>query len=210
MFQLLHLMCRSNLRVAIVEIPHHGPYHAQCSQQIEGRAPSHPHHHRYHHKGRQGASHARCSPHVALCLAHFAFLKPSADNTRRARRRSCLTDAEHKADDQQRSQSSSQAREGRECRPPQHDGSQYLPVSEPIAQRTHRNLHQSIAQDECTLHPSPLRRTQVQVVHDARPCHADIDSVQECHHAQNHEHGQNHILIFHCSLFTVHYSLLQS
>ena len=73
-------------------------------------------------------------------------------------------------------------------------------MPEPIAQCTHRYLHQTIGKDEGTLYPSPLRGRQVQIVHDRRARHTNIDTIQESHHAQDDEHGQDHVLTFHKSI----------
>ena len=181
----------------IPPIPHYGPDDTQGSQQVERHAPAHRHHDRDDDKRSQCAPQSRGCPHVALCLAHLVLLKPATDDSRGARRRARLAYAEHKPYDQQRHQSASHARKGRECRPPQHDGRQYLAMAEAVAQRTHRYLHQTVRQDESTLHPSPLCGRQAEVVHDGRPRHRDIDTVQKRHHAQNDEHDENHILLFH-------------
>ena len=70
-------------------------------------------------------------------------------------------------------------------------------MSETVTQGSHGNLQQTIGEDEGTLYPSPLGRREMEVVHDTRPRHTDIDAIQESHHAQDDEHDEDHVLPFH-------------
>ncbi len=70
-------------------------------------------------------------------------------------------------------------------------------MAEAVAEGTHGYLQQAIGEDEGTLHPPPFGWRKVEVAHDARTRHTDVDAVQEGHHAQYHEHREDCILTGH-------------
>ena len=127
------------------------------------------------------------------------LFEPTADDTRGTGGTAGFANAKHEADDKQRNQSAGYARECSKQRPPKHNLGQDLAVTVAVAVGSHGDLHQAITQNERTLHPSPFGGREVQVFHDGRTGHADVDAVEKGDDAQNDEHRQyENLFLFQC------------
>ena len=131
-------LCRGRLAVTVIYEPYHSPYYAYRTKHIERETPSVASHKRYDDE-RSGSSTKACrSPYKALGLAHFLFLEPSADDTRRAWRRSCLAYTETETYGKHGEQARRKPCEASEQRPPQHNASKYPTVPGLVAKGTKR------------------------------------------------------------------------